>query len=339
MPLQFNFSPRVLTITSIFSLKFLGSLIFFAMVLGLGISLRKRSKEIWFGILWILITLVPVLNLVPLYASVKEWWAYIPSMGFCLILGKLAVEGIKWEKKIIEITLFKRRQDEQMVEIEEVTEKKRILGIKKPAFPDRILVRASHLFALFFALLLIFYAFNIKSQSQIFRKDIFFWRAVVKRAPYDAAAHIAFASILQRRGINRIAERELKKAVEVKPDFAEAHNNLGMLYYNKGRNDSALVELKEAVRLDPNYADAYANLGFVYAEKEEFILSINAFQDALRLDPQHFAAHRNLGMVYSYIGRFSEAISYLEKAQKLTQNAMEIKEIEKIIANFKARQK
>ncbi|MCK4384768.1 MAG: hypothetical protein KAW52_00755, partial [candidate division Zixibacteria bacterium] len=38
LPLQFNFSPRVLTPTSILSLKFLGSLIFFAIVLGLGIS-------------------------------------------------------------------------------------------------------------------------------------------------------------------------------------------------------------------------------------------------------------------------------------------------------------
>ena len=339
LPLQFNFSPRVLTPTSILSLKFLGSLIFFAIVLGLGISLRKRSKEVCFGILWILIILVPVLNLVPLYAPVKEWWAYIPSIGFCLILGRLAVEGIKWEKKILEITLPKPRQDEQMVESDEVTEKKKILGIKIPALPNKILIRANHLFALFFALLLIFYAFNIKSQAEVFRKDIFFWRAAAKRAPYDAVVHNAYGLELNRRGIKKLAEKEFKKAIQAKSDFAEAHNNLGMLYYNRGLNDSALVEIKEAVRLDSNYADAYANLGFVYAEKEEFVLAINAFKEALRLDPQNYPAHRNLGMVYSYIGRFSQAISHLEKAQKLTKNPGVTKEIEEIIENFKARQK
>ena len=339
LPLQFNFSPRVLTPTSILSLKFLGSLIFFAIVLGLGISLRKRSKEVCFGILWILIILVPVLNLVPLYAPVKEWWAYIPSIGFCLILGRLAVEGIKWEKKILEITLPKPRQDEQMVESDEVTEKKKILGIKIPALPNKILIRANHLFALFFALLLIFYAFNIKSQAEVFRKDIFFWRAAAKRAPYDAVAHNAYGLELQRRSINKLAEKEFKKAIQANSDFAEAHNNLGMLYYNRGLNDSALVEIKEAVRLDSNYADAYANLGLVYAEKEEFLLSIDAFKKALRLDPQNYPAHRNLGMVYSYIGRFSQAISHLEKAQKLTKNPGVTKEIEEIIENFKARQK
>ncbi|MCK4225032.1 MAG: tetratricopeptide repeat protein [candidate division Zixibacteria bacterium] len=339
LPFQFNFSPRVLTVSSILSLKFLGSLIFFAIVLGLGISLRKRSKEVWFGILWILITLVPVLNLVPLYAPVKEWWAYIPSIGFCLILGKLAVEGIKWEKKIFEIKLPKRRQDEEVVEAGDVTKGKRVLGIKIPTLPDKILIRANHLFALFFALLLIFYAFNIKSQAEVFRKDIFFWRAAVKRAPYDAVAHNAYASILQRRHLMRLAEREFKKAIQAKPDFAESHNNLGMFYYNKGRYDSALVEIEEAIRLDSNYVDAYVSLGLVYAEKEEFVLSINTFKEALRLDPQHYSTHRNLGMVYSYIGRFSLAISHLEKALDLTKNPRDIKEIEGIIENFKVRQK
>jgi len=302
LPLQFNFSPRVLTPASILSLKFLGSLIFFAIVLGLGISLRKRSKEVCFGILWILIT------------------------------------GIGWEKKILEIKLPKRKQDEEMVEAGEVTKGKRVLGIKIPTLPDKILVKANHLFALFFALLLIFYAFNIKSQAEVFRKDIFFWRAAAKRAPYDAVVHNVYGLELHRRRISRLAEREFIKAIQAKPDFAEPHNNLGMLYYERKQNDSALVEFKEAVRLDPNYADAYTNLGFAYAEKEEFVLSINAFNEALRLDPQHYRANRNLGMVYSYIGRFSLAISYLEKALKLTKNPREIKEIEGIIEHFKAKE-
>jgi tetratricopeptide (TPR) repeat protein len=337
LPLQFNFSPRVLTVTSILNLKFLGSLIFFAMVLGLGISLRRRAKEVWFGILWILIALVPVLNLVPLYTSVKEWWAYIPSIGFCLILGKLAAEGIKWEKKILEITLPKRRRNEQLVEGEDITKEKRILGIKLPTLPDKILVKAGHLFALFFALLLLFYAFSIKSQAEVFRKEIFFLRATVRRAPYDAVAHDAYASELLRRGAYRLTKEEFKKAMEAKPDFAEPHNHLGMFYHDEGQNDSALVEFKEAIRLDPNYADAYANLGLVYAEKKEILLSINAFEEALRLDPQNYEAHRNLGMVYSYIGRFSQAISYLEKALSLTRNPREIKEIEGIIEHFKTK--
>ncbi len=338
LPLQFNLSPRVATVTSMLSLKFLGSLIIFAVVLGLGISLRKRSKEICFGILWILITLVPVLNLVALYAPVKEWWVYIPSIGFCLILGKLAAQGIGWEKKVLEIKRSESRQDEQMTEVEEPTEDKRIMGIRKPSFSDGIVIRANHLLSLFFALLLIFYALNIKSQSKIFAKEIFFWRAAAERAPHDAVVHTAYGLELNRRGINRLAQRQFRKAIEADPRLAEPHNHLGMLYQMRAQNDSALTEIQEAVRLDSNYADAYANLGFVYAQKEQFALSISALEKALRLNPQHFEAQRNLGMVYSYGGRFEEAIEYLEKAKKFTKNPRYIQEIEGIIQHFKSRQ-
>jgi tetratricopeptide (TPR) repeat protein len=282
---------------------------------------------------------VPVLNLAPLYTSVKEWWAYIPSIGFCLILGKLALEGISWEKKILQITLPKRRPNEQVMEGEEVTEKARILGIKIPTLPDKILVKANHLLTLFFALLLIFYALTIKSQAEMFRKEIFFWRAAVKQAPYDAMVHNEYGTIQVRRGSYRLAEREFKKAIKAKPDFAEPHNHLGMLYDDKGQRDSALVELKEAVRLDPTYADAYANLGFVYGEKKDFASSVNALQEALRIDPKNYPAFRNLGMIYSYAGRFSEAISYLEKAKDLTKNPREKKDIDEVIEIFKAKMK
>ncbi len=338
LPLQFNFSPQVLTIGSILSLRLLGSLVFVAVVLGLGISLRKRSKEVWFGILWILITLVPVLNVVPLYASVKEWWAYIPSIGFCLILGKLAVEAIRWEKKIFGIALFGRRRDKETVQPEETAGQNKISRLKALTFPDRILLRANHLLALFFALLLIFYAFNIRSQAKVFRKEIYFWRAAAERAPHDAVIHNAYATFLQRRGIFRFAEREFKKAVVAEPNLAEPHNHLGMLYHDRGQNDSALVEIEEAIRLDPNYADAYANLGFVYADKKDFCSSVEALQMALKLDPHNFSAQRNLGMVYSYAGQFSEAIIHLEKALELTKSSRDIQEIEGIIEHFKTRQ-
>jgi tetratricopeptide (TPR) repeat protein len=337
LPVCFNYFPRVLTITSILDLRFLGSLIFFAILLGLGISLRRRTREVWVGLLWILILLVPVLNLVRIYAPVKEWWAYIPSIGFCLILGKLAAEGTQWERKIFEIKLPRRKGDEQITPTEDQSKKKRILGIKKPTFPDKILIKSNHLFSLFFALLLIFYAFNIKSDAEVFRKEVFFWRAMVQRAPYEAVAHNTYALILQRRGTTKFAAREFRKAIQAKPDFAEAYNNLGMLFHDKGQNDSALVEIKEAIRLDSNYADAYANLGFIYAEEKDFVFSITAFQQALRLDPQNYSAYRNLGMVYSYIGEFSLAISHLEKALSLTKSPREKKELEGLIELFKGK--
>jgi hypothetical protein len=343
-PVYLNFSPRVLTITSLFSLKFWGSLIFFAVILALGLSLRRSAKEVSFGIFWILVSLVPVLNLVPLYASVKEWWAYIPSMGFCLILGKLAEVGTSWERKLFEIKLPKRKPKKEIMPEAEVTapkeitaEQKEVLEVKKSRFPEKLLIRAGHALSLFFALLLLFYAFSIKSRARIFRKEYHLWTNTSEIAPYDAVAHNAIGLIYQRRALTRWAKMAFQKAVEADPNFAEARYNFGTALGMSEQFDSALVQIKEAIRLDPEYAEAYNGLGVVYGEKMEYDSAIVAFKRAIELDSTHFFACKNLGFIYIEVGDFQQALKYLEKALELAPNKQEADAIKGEINQLRVR--
>ncbi len=343
-PVFLNFSPRVLTITTMFSLKFWGALLSFAVVLALGLSLRKNEKEVSFGILWILVFLVPVLNLVPLYASVKEWWAYIPSIGFCMILGRLAEMGVSWERKLFEIKLPKPKpQDEKIPEAEGTAmgevplEEEEVLEVKKSKFPERIMIKAGHALCLFFALLLLFYAFTIKSRAMIFRKDYHLWTNTSKIAPYDAVAHNALGVILKRKGVVRWAKMAFQRAVQADPNFAEARNNFGSTLEASGQDDSALVQMKEAIRLDPEYVDAYNNLGIVYGKRVEYDSAIVAFERAFEIDPTHFSACKNLGLIYADMEDFPRALKYFEKALKLAPNRREKEGIESQMDQIRVR--
>lgn len=343
-PVYLNFSPRVLTLTSIFSLKFWGALIFFAVVFAVGLSLRKSAKEVSFGIFWILVTLVPVLNLVPLYASVKEWWAYIPSIGFCLILGKLAEKGVSWDRRLFEIKLPKRKPKEEKIPEAEVTvtgevplEEREILEVKESKFPERILVRTGHALSLFFALLLLFYAFTVQSRARIFRKDYHLWTNTSKIAPYDAVAHNALGLILNRKGVVRWAKMAFQRAVQADPNFAEARNNFGSRLEASGQDDSALVQIKEAIRLDPEYVAAYNNLGIVYGKRVEYDSSIVAFERALELDSTYFYAYKNLGMIYADMEDFPKALKYFEKALEFAPNSREVEGLEYQIDQIRVR--
>jgi hypothetical protein len=370
LPVYLNFSPRVLTITSIFSLKFWGALIFFAVVLALGLSLRKIAKEVSFGIFWILAILVPVLNLVPLYASVKEWWAYVPSIGFCLILGKLAEKGVGWEKKLFEIKLPKRSDDrlsgrkpkeeslpETQVTLPEetahlqpsaeefstppssefLTEEREVTKAKGIKFPERILIKTGHGLSLFFALLLIFYAFTIQSRAKIFRKDYHLWTNTSKIAPYDAVAHNAIGNILKRKGVIRWAKMAFQKAVQADSNSAEARNNLGSTLEMANKDDSAFVQIKAAIRLDPLYADAYNNLGILYGKKTEYDSALVAFKRAFELDPSNFSACKNVALIYGAMEDFPKAIEYFEKAMPLAPNRQERADIQQQINQIKVR--
>ncbi|MBI3008645.1 MAG: hypothetical protein HYY56_03920, partial [Candidatus Omnitrophica bacterium] len=56
----------------------------------------KRSREIFFGLSWIFISLIPHSGIVPVNAFMAEHWLYLPSLGFFFLLSMiLARVGIK----------------------------------------------------------------------------------------------------------------------------------------------------------------------------------------------------------------------------------------------------
>jgi tetratricopeptide (TPR) repeat protein len=353
-PFYLTFSPQVLTITTMLSLKFWGALISFAVVLGLGFSLRRSSREASFGIFWILVMLVPVLNLVPLYASVKEWWAYIPSVGFCLILGRVAEAAVGWERKLLEIRLPRRKpKEEKLPETqlsaeekvppeEEAAQAETAAGdlfpveqetpeIKSPRLPERIVIRAGHAFSLFFVVVLLFYAFTIQSRARVFRKDYFLWSNTSRIAPHDATAHRVFGDILQRKGAARWAKVAYQKAVQADPQSAEARNKFGIMLEITQQDDSAMVQIKEALRLEPEFVDAYNNLGILYGKKQDYDSALVAFKRAAELDSTFYQAWKNVGLIYSDQENYPQALRYLDKALQTAPNPREAEAIQDMI--------
>jgi Tfp pilus assembly protein PilF len=340
-PLYVNFAPRVLAVTSIISLKFWGSLIIFAAVLGLGLSLRRVSREVSFGIFWILVTLVPVLNLVPLYASVKEWWAYIPSIGFCLILGRIAEAAVSLDGEILEIKLPRRRKktvepsqegagdapagpsEEQPTGESSITAD--TAGDREQTCRswDRLVIKTGHLFSLLFALILVLYALRVQTGASMFRKDYFLWRDTSRAAPYDVTANLAFGKILLRKGATKFAEIALEKAVAADSNSAEARNQLGMTLDMGGQTDSALVQIRAAIRLQPDDADAYNNLGVLLGEKGDYDSALVAFRKAVELDSTFFQPWKNIALIYYDRQDFAEAYKYFQGALKVAPNQRE----------------
>jgi tetratricopeptide (TPR) repeat protein len=66
--------------------------------------------------------------------------------------------------------------------------------------------------------------------------------------------------------LNRTPEATdaLKKAVEIKPDYAEAHYNLGLIYARAEQYPQAIDEFRQAIKTKPDYAEARYNLGVAY---------------------------------------------------------------------------
>ena len=69
-----------------------------------------------------------------------------------------------------------------------------------------------------------------------------------------------------RKGDAARALEAYRKALELKPDYAQAHSSLGLLYWRQNDRAKALDELRQAVMSDPDMAEAHYNFGLALAQ-------------------------------------------------------------------------
>ncbi len=111
------------------------------------------------------------------------------------------------------------------------------------------------------------------------------------------------------------ALKELRAALQLRPNEPELHEALGSLYLDHHANDAAAKsEMEKALALDPGRTRALFLLGRLYAQKGEDEKALPYLQRALRLEPDFVEANSLLGKVYVRLGQFAEAVPRLEKA-------------------------
>jgi len=112
---------------------------------------------------------------------------------------------------------------------------------------------------------------------------------------------------------NDVALDFIKKALIIKPDYAEAHNNLGVIFKELKEIDEAITCYKIALTINNDYAEAHYNLGVVLKEIGKLDEAITSYKRALEHKPDYAEALYNLGNSLNECGELEEAIaSYRE---------------------------
>jgi len=124
----------------------------------------------------------------------------------------------------------------------------------------------------------------------------------------------------------------LKKALELKSDYAPAHYLLAVAYDQLGEADLAISKLEEAKKFAPQDFGLAFQLGILYWRKNEIEKAKAEFERAINLNPDYSNAHYMLGLVLEKMGEKERAISEFEKVAKLNP---ENEEVKKILENLK----
>ena len=117
------------------------------------------------------------------------------------------------------------------------------------------------------------------------------------------------------------SERELRRAIELKPNYATAHHWLGngpLLAMN--RFDEAIAEGRRAEELDPLSVIISADEAYNLIFARRYDEAIAQCQRALAVDPNFYYTHYLLGWAYHEKGMYKEAISAFRKSLELNED-------------------
>jgi TolB-like protein/Flp pilus assembly protein TadD len=117
------------------------------------------------------------------------------------------------------------------------------------------------------------------------------------------------------------AEVELKRAIELNPNYPTAYHWYNIILTNSGRYDEAMAVIKRAQELDPLSGIIGVNVGIIHLRKKDPSSAATEFKRIVEFDPNWWGGHFYLGASYLKLGRTEEALTELLKSVEMTNRS------------------
>jgi len=248
------------------------------------LALWRRSRLAFFGLIWVPVTLAPVLNARWLPANVfTERYLYLPSVGFCWA----AAEGIArlWGLAASRGTVWRKA----------------------------LAIGLGSLAALCFL--------RIVVRNRDWHDDIVLYNRTLELQPDAWHIRNNLAGAYWLRGNAAAAEREWNEALRLKAENQIVLSNLGLAYSKQKKYPEAIKYFQRALEFDPRLTDGHLHLGEVYLELGQAERAEFQFRAAVALSPLDTRARNRLGQVYLDKARLGEAEEQFLRSVESEANA------------------
>jgi len=133
--------------------------------------------------------------------------------------------------------------------------------------------------------------------------------------PNYATAHLWYGRFLSAMSRDSEAISEMRLALQLDPTSLAINANLAAALLHAGQQDQALEQGLATVQMEPHFPLGHVWLGFVYERMGKLPESLQEFQTTARLFPGA-KQEANLAWIYAISGKKSEARGVLERLQK-----------------------
>ena len=115
-------------------------------------------------------------------------------------------------------------------------------------------------------------------------------------------------------------ERELKRAIQINPNYPSAHSFYARFLNAMGRFEEARAEVQKAQQLDPLALGIATGLGLSYFFARDYARAVAQYRKTLELEPGFTMARYNLAAAYVQERKYKDAIQEFDTALKATPN-------------------
>lgn len=270
-----------------------------------------RDKYTLWGGLFFFVSLLPVLNIVPIKIIIAERFLYLPLVGFCIVLASTLCKMFPGERNL------------------------RIVSMIIVCFFFILAVQRNHVWNNEYSL----WSDTIKkspgnsrahyglgsayASKGIMDKAIQEYKESIKLAPYYPYAFYGLGLIYDKKGMTKEAMTLYRIALKNDPTHRDARYNLALIYHEQGKVEDAIREYMRLLRYKPDDFDALNSLGLAYFQKGLFEEALVRYSKALSIDTESVASYNNIGMVYAVKRQQEEAEKWFKKALEVDPNSAE----------------
>jgi Flp pilus assembly protein TadD len=248
-----------------------------------------RSRRAVLALVWVVLTITPVLNVIPLSDGnrfIAERYIYLPAVGFSVLVGHII--GRLWH-----------------------------VGQN----PSRRWTRPATVFLA--CVLLQWYLFGTLNRNVVWRNEVNLWTDVVSRAPQSYQPYFNLAVARRNAGQFDKAIKLFEKSYEKAPGSEGKGivlSNMALVFYLNKDYGRAKEYLEKALALIPENPGVYSLLGDVYFMQTAYEKALEQYEKALGLDPEFKRPLIGIGMAYFRLGRTDKTISHFEKVKSIIPN-------------------
>src|SRR5438093_2754765 len=142
----------------------------------------------------------------------------------------------------------------------------------------------------------------------------------IELKPDYATAHQWYAiHFLTATGRLEEAVQEMKKALELEPASLVMNTFMGATLYYAGRYDEAIDQCRRTIEMDPNFAVAHWHLGLAYEQKHLLDAATEEFKKAISLSAGSPLMKAALGRAYAQSQNNHEANEILNELNELAK--------------------